>query len=255
MKLLLPIVVLSVTMPTWANVTEISFVTDDGVTVYGEIYRGETTPGDAPLILLFHQGASNSRAEYRALVPRLLENGYNLLAIDQRRGGNRFGGSNRTLAGVGDREYSYCEVYPDMEGALRFARSHGLVGRTVAWGSSYSAALAFKLGVEHADEIDAVIAFSPASGEPMEGCMPEPFSAEIRQPLLVLRPHNELQLAWIAEQMRLFEEHGHRIYVADPGVHGSSMLNEARVGASTEATWTVVLDFLRRALTVVAKSE
>ena len=48
--------------------------------------------------------------------------------------------------------------------------------------------------------------------------------------------------------MKEFEAHGIQTYVADPGVHGSSMLNAERVGASTEATWTAVLKFLDAAL-------
>jgi len=244
--LLLPMLIV---IAARAEVTTVSFLTTDGVTVHGEIYRGDHAPGDAPLILLFHQGASNARAEYEPLVSRLLREGYNLIAIDQRRGGDRFGGSNRTLAGVGDTEYSYCDVYPDLEGALRFARSRGLDGPTVAWGSSYSAALAFKLGVEYPEEIAAVLAFSPASGEPMAGCMPEPYSPQLKQPVLVLRPIREIGTDWIADQMRLFERDGHQIYIANPGVHGSSMLNEARVGASTDAAWTVVLEFLQSTLT------
>mgnify|MGYP001816937632 CR=1 FL=1 len=72
--------------------------TTDGVTIHGEIYTQTGTAKSAPLLLLFHQGASNGRAEYEPLAPRLLARGYNLVAIDQRRGGERFGGSNRTLA-------------------------------------------------------------------------------------------------------------------------------------------------------------
>ena len=39
---------------------------------------------------------------------------------------------------------------------------------------------------------------------------------------------------------------GVETYVADPGVHGSSMLNARRVKASTEDTWQVVLSFLSK---------
>ena len=122
---------LATTASSHAETSTVSFVTTDGVTVYGEVYRSNDVAVSAPLILSFHQGASNGRAEYEPLVPTLLAHGYNAIAIDQRRGGERFGGMNRTLAGV-----------------------------------------------------------------------------------------------------------------ADPGVHGSSMLNEMRVAASTEATWAVVLAFL-----------
>jgi hypothetical protein len=82
----------------------------------------------------------------------------------------------------------------------------------------------------------------------MAGCMPEDVSADVRQPVLALRPAREMQVPYVPGQMALFEEQGHRTYVADPGVHGSSMLNEARVGASVDATWAVVLGFLRENL-------
>jgi len=231
-----------------AETLSVTFESDDGVTIYGEIYTSAGVAKSAPLILLFHQGGGDSRGEYTPLVPRLLDEGYNLLAIDQRRGGERFEGVNRTLAGVGDTEFSYCDVVPDLEAALAYALEQGFTGPVVAWGSSYSAALIFKLGVDHPDEIDAIVAFSAASGEPMEGCMPEPYSEQITQPVLALRPLREMDVPYVPGQMKLFQEHGHQTYVADPGVHGSSMLNETRVEASTEDTWAVVLDFLAGAL-------
>ena len=238
------VAVLAAGKPAIAETESVTMRTSDGVTVYGEVYTSPGTLKSAPLILLFHQGASNARAEYEPLVPRLLGAGYNLVAIDQRRGGDRFGGTNRTLAGVGEASYSYCEVLPDLEAALAFARARGFDGPTAAWGSSYSAALVFRLGRDHADEIDAIVAFSPASGEPMEGCMPEQYSAEVTQPVLALRPIREMEVPYVPGQMALFEEQGHRTYVADPAVHGSSMLNEARVGAPVDASWQIVLEFL-----------
>jgi alpha-beta hydrolase superfamily lysophospholipase len=231
-----------------ADTESVTMQTTDGITVHGEIYTAPGVAKSAPLILLFHQGGGDSRGEYAPLVPRLLAEGYNLVAIDQRRGGDRFDGDNRTLAGVGEAEYSYCDVMPDLEAALDYARERGFDGPTAAWGSSYSAALVFRLASARDDEIDAIVAFSPASGEPMAGCMPEDVSADVRQPVLALRPAREMQVPYVPGQMSLFEEQGHRTYVADPGVHGSSMLNEARVGASVDATWAVVLGFLRENL-------
>ncbi len=248
MKFLTLLVSLAISSVGLAKGQEIQFETSDAVIVYGDVYRMTDTLKSAPVILLFHQGGGDTRGEYSPLVVRLIEQGYNLVAIDQRRGGDRFDGNNRTLAGVGDAEYSYCDVYPDLEGALQFAREYGFSGKTAIWGSSYSAALVFKLGVEHSDEIDAVLAFSPASGQPMTGCRPEPYSERITQPVLALRPIGELEVPYVPGQMKLFQEHGHQTYVADPGVHGSSMLNESRVGASTEATWSVVLAFLEENL-------
>ena len=92
------------------------------------------------------------------------------------------------------------------------------------------------------------MAFSAASGEPMAGCEPEPYSEPITQPVLALRPIREMEVPYVPGQMQLFEEHGHQTYVAEPAVHASSMLNETRVGSSTDATWAVVLGFLEQSL-------
>jgi len=214
--------------------------------IYGDVYTLPGTPKSAPLILLFHQGGADARGEYVPLVARLLDQGYNLLAIDQRTGGDIFGGANRTLGDNQDNDYSYCDAYPDLEAALQFALDSGYTGAIAAWGSSYSAALVFRLASEHPGEIDTVLAFSPASGEPMVGCRPEPYSEKLTQPLLALRPGREMEAASVRKQMDLFAKHGHQTYVANAGVHGSSMLNSARVEGSTEETWKVVLEFLAK---------
>jgi len=62
--------------------------------------------------------------------------------------------------------------------------------------------------------------------------------------VLALRPSREMGNESTREQLAMFEKQGHQTFVADPGVHGSSMLNAERVGESTEKTWLVVLEFL-----------
>ena len=57
-----------------------------------------------------------------------------------------------------------------------------------------------------------------------------------------------MEVPYVPGQMKLFEEQGHQTYVADPGVHGSSMLNAERVGASTDETWNIVLTFLAESI-------
>ena len=62
--------------------------------------------------------------------------------------------------------------------------------------------------------------------------------------MLVLRPASEMELEHVSMQLELFGGLGHQTYVAEPGVHGSSMLNPDRVRGDVETTWQVVLDFL-----------
>jgi hypothetical protein len=78
---------------------EVRFETSDGITVFGDLYANSSGK-TAPIILLFHQGASEARGEYTVIAGRLLEIGYNVLAIDQRMGGDRFGGSTEATWNV-----------------------------------------------------------------------------------------------------------------------------------------------------------
>jgi len=230
-------------MSAIAEPTEFQLTTSDGVTVYGDVYP--TGDGkSAPVILLFHQGGGDARGEYGDIAPRLTENGFNAIAIDQRSGGDRFGQENRTVAGLGDKKFSYCDAYSDLEATLDYAKDSGFEGPVIVWGSSYSAALVFKLLVEHEQEVEAALVFSAASGAPLADCQLQPYIEDVTIPLLALRPQSEFEIESVQLQMAEFEAQGLRTYVADPGVHGSSMLNATRVGAPTDATWSVVLKFL-----------
>lgn len=233
--------VLSLAAPS--NAAEVEFETTDGIRIVGDLYRS-AGGDDAAIVLLFHQAQSSARGEYAGIAARLVDEGYNVLAIDQRSGGELFGAANRTRAGLGERQFGYCEVYPDLEAALHYVRDAGFSGPLAAWGSSYSAALVFELAARNPQEVDALLAFSPASGPPLADC---PLSAHLKQletPALALRPQKEFVIETVQAQMKEFESHGVKTFVADPGVHGSSMLDAGRVGAPTTQTWQVVLDFL-----------
>jgi alpha-beta hydrolase superfamily lysophospholipase len=129
----------------------------DGSSVYGRYYGIESEP-PAAIILLFHQAGSNA-AEYDSIAPRLQALGYAALAIDQRSGGRRFGRDNATVKQRGE-STGFSAAYPDLEAALAWARERGHP-RVLAWGSSYTAALVFRLGAEHGEELSALLAFSP----------------------------------------------------------------------------------------------
>jgi pimeloyl-ACP methyl ester carboxylesterase len=221
---------------------EVTFQAADGVNLYADLYA--TGDRSAPVVLLFHQAGSNARAEYGPIVPRLIERGYNILAVDQRSGGTRLGGVNRTASAFEGASPSYCDAYPDLEAALAFVNEAGFDGPRIVWGSSYSAALVIRLAAEHPEEVNAVLAFSPASGDPMGECQPGPFLENLETPILALRPAPEMENPRVRSQLEQFQELGHATYVAENGVHGSSMLNPERVEGSVEKTWTAVEAFL-----------
>ena len=154
------------------------------------------------------------------------------------------GGTNRTVAAAGDENYSYCDAMPDLEATVDYAVGNHLGSPLFVWGSSYSAGLVVRLAAERPDDVDAALAFSPASGGPMADCSPNDAATAVKQPLLILRPASEMSRESVATQFELFESEGHQTYVAEHGVHGSSMLNEARTGQPTDDTWDAVLAFL-----------
>ena len=221
---------------------EVTFETKDGITIHADVHEIRK---DAPLILLFHQGGASARGEYAPIIPWLLENGFNVMAIDQRLGAEMFGGVNRTKALVGDRGWGYCDAYPDVEAALRYAGKR-FTARPFLWGSSYSATLAIRLAAAHPDEVSGVLAFSPAGGEPMKGCDPGMYVGKLKVPLLVLRPASEMERPTSSAQAEMFREHGVEVFVAKNGVHGSSMLVAERVEGAVDETRARVLSFLRR---------
>ncbi|TJY36435.1 alpha/beta hydrolase family protein [Pontimicrobium aquaticum] len=226
-----------------SETTEISFYTKDSLKIYGDLFEISKT---APTILLFHQGGANSRGEYQNIIPILKEEGFNVLTIDQRRGGQRFGSYNRTVAEIPKNTYDYCDAYLDLEAALEFVKTSHFTGKKIVWGSSYSATLCIKLASKNTDAIDGVLAFSPASGEPMEGCRPEEILKTLKTPLLLLRPSIEAEIESVKTQLALAKEYNHETYVTKNGVHGSSMLVEDRVGSSIDENWEVVKTFLNK---------
>ena len=233
-----------VTKPTKKSINkEVYFYSSDSVKVYADFYQQDL---DAPNILLFHQGGANVRSEYKPIIPKLLESGFNILAVDQRVGGQLLGSCNRTVADIDINRFKYCDAYPDLEASLKYIKNMSNTGKVIIWGSSFSATLAIKLAYYNPDAIDAVLAFSPASGEPMTGCQPNPYFDSIKTPMLLLRPSSEAAIESVKTQMALAEEFGHQTYVAQNGRHGSSMLVEDRVQAPVNANWEVVLNFLNK---------
>ena len=84
------------------NGKELNIVAKDGIRVFGEEYTSENSE---TLILLFHQAGSNAKAEYGGhIIPRLIKEGYSVIAVDQRKGGSSLGGVNRTIQQVDESE-------------------------------------------------------------------------------------------------------------------------------------------------------
>lgn len=216
----------------------------DGVTVYGTASFA-ALPDSAPVIVLFHQGGSNARAEYEPLVPWLNENGFRTIAWDLRVGGDIYGLNNRTAdARLPVTPTSYCEGFPDMHAALDTSLEHSGSGQAIVWGSSYSGALVFHLAAEAPDKISRVISASPANGPPMVDCLPQARLDELQTPAFVLSPRMEMKVDEDFEDKLRFEAAGAAFLIVEDGIHGSSMLVDARTEADMSAARAAVIDWL-----------
>jgi alpha-beta hydrolase superfamily lysophospholipase len=226
---------------------QVVFTAKDGVQVFGNLFPAEGG-NSQPLILLFHQAASNGLAEYQNIIPQLLGMGYHLLVVDLREGsGETYGGENRTAkAWKSASPDAYCAAFADVEAALAFAETRGFSGKKILWGSGYSAALVIQLAVNQPDKMDGVLAFAPAQGGSVTPCEPtEALLSKLKKPLIVFRCEEELKQPNRQQQAEMFRKMGIPFVVATGMRHGASVLDATRNDGSVEAAWDEVRRFLR----------
>jgi dienelactone hydrolase len=229
----------------------VTFRARDSLLVTADLYRVRSA--DAPIILLFHQSGS-SRGEYRAIAPRLVDLGFNCLAVDTRWGdkdrwagvenetAKRFG--TATIVASGDRSRRRAARFAarlDLDAALAWARSHQFRGRVIVWGSSWSSILVFDLASERPDDVSGIISFSPGEyDDPDRPTLVRGWAAAARQPALVVS--GAAEDSSVAPIYQAIRAPGKLYYRAMRGVHGSSILLE-----EPEA-WGPVESFLRQFL-------
>ena len=146
---------------TFAQKSTITFQSEDGILITADLYLAHEE--SAPFILLCHQ-AGWSRGEYLEIAPKLNTLGFNCMAIDQRSGGEVNGIINQTKleAEKAQKETLYHHAIPDIMAALKYVnKNYPQSSALIQWGSSYSSALSLKLGGDHPDLIDGILAFAP----------------------------------------------------------------------------------------------
>jgi alpha-beta hydrolase superfamily lysophospholipase len=233
-------------MSTSLSAEEISTTTADGVTLYGEAYFADLD-SVTPLVLLFHQAGGDGRGEYSEIAAWLNTLGVRAIAWDQRSGGDRFGGINRTEAELpAGTSTEYCDVTPDLQAALDYVKEKHLADVVIAWGSSYSASLVFELAANNPNTVSGIVAMSPASGGPMVTCRARQWLEDISVPILVMRPEAEMAREPSQQQRDLLVEGGADFYVVSNGVHGSSMLVDTRTKQDMSEARKLVGEWLKQ---------
>lgn len=214
----------------------------DGVKIFGEFWPAAAP--QAPLILAFHQ-AGSSHAEYTPLAPRLNRAGFHVLAIDQRSGGIEFGGRNKTVAALG-RSSSYDAALPDLEAALAWGKAKAGGAPVLVWGSSYSAALVFRLAAKHPADVAGLLAFSPGEYLGKKNAVSAAAQA-VRVPVFIDQSidADEIEQSRVILQATASQDKT-QFVPARAGVHGSATLRTDRNAAGAEENWAAVLAFLAK---------
>lgn len=195
----------------------VTLTASDGVKISGDYYPADDAKAT---ILLFHQAGSN-KAEYAAIAPDLARAGYNALAIDQRSGGDMFGASNQTVAGVGASATDFEDALADMDAALAWGRTKG--EPVIVWGSSYSAALSFLLAAQHPGEVAALLAFSPGEYLTDKQAV-RAAAAKLEIPLFVTSASSQQEIEAARSILSRARGNANQQYLPEAGVHGSSTL-------------------------------
>ncbi|HET9624563.1 MAG TPA: dienelactone hydrolase family protein [Kofleriaceae bacterium] len=226
-----------------AGVRELHFPAADGLDVTADLYAPH--PDSAPFIVLFHQ-AGSSRGEYRAIAPRLVDLGFNVMAVDARSGHDRAQVGNATAAAAcrAGKPTTYVDAIADLRAAVAEARNHAK-GKLLIWGSSYSSSLVLVLGAElHAD---AVLAFSPGEyfedqGKPKTWVRDS--ATALAVPVFITSAqHDSEDFTPIADAIdHAGKTHVTRFLPTTAGTHGSSAL--APTQPDSAAYWTAVTAFL-----------
>ena len=211
--------------------------TADKVAVYGVLSQAK--PHNDKVLLLFHQ-ARASHHEYDPLIARFNQLGYDTLAIDQRSGGDLFGGHNRTVQALG-KSASYLAAAPDLDAALAWARGRHY-GTIVAVGSSYSSSLVILLAARHPAGLTAIASFSPGEYFDDKDLIKQA-AARVTVPFYITTDPAEADN--VTEV--LSKAHGANIVHDRPkaGVHGASTLVAARDPAGHAANLASFERFLR----------
>lgn len=222
-----------------ASPEPVHFRASDGGTVYGSFYPGANA--SRPLILLFHQAGSN-RGEYATIAPRLVEAGFDCLAIDQRSGGRMWGRENETVEHLG-RSTGYLAAERDLEAALHWARSVKRKKLVILWGSSYSASLVFLVAAHHPDEVAGVLAFSPGEYFKQKDLVRQA-AARVHVPVYITCGTGAREAANARPIYEAVSSKNKQFYLPKVGVHGSKTLRADVDPAGAARNWREVLAFL-----------
>jgi dienelactone hydrolase len=206
------------------------------------VYFKDKQDRGLPFICLFHQ-AGFSRGEYLEIAPRLVEMGYNCMAVDLRSGRGVNGVVNETArrAESAKKGTDYDHALPDIVASLQYAREHFAEGPLIAWGSSYSASLVLKASAENEGLVDGTLSFAPNDMAVWARDWLVDTAETVKHPVFFTSARRE-QSKWKRLREAYPEDQATAFIPKSSGRHGSRALWKEQ--SDSEAYWEAVQDFL-----------
>lgn len=218
----------------------IQFPSLDSVPITANLYQKSN---EAPVIVLCHQARFN-KFEYTGIAKRLMEKGFNCLAIDQRSGGGLVEEVNQTMldAKTLNKPLDFLDAEQDVIAAVNFAsKKYGK--KIILWGSSYSSVLALYTAIDN-DSVKAVIAFSPGDYFEKEKGSLKTKLENFKKPMFVTSSKEEAkELSKMLSGMKMT---GNQVqFIPDSaGFHGSRAL--WKTSENNEEYWNAINSFLEK---------
>lgn len=219
----------------------VNFVTSDGLKVYADLYSGINKRG--PMIILYHQ-AGFSRGEFRNIAPRLVDLGFNVLAVDLRSGDmlNQVTNLTKKEALKQGMSTSFEDVIPDLEASFDYAKRQIKSRKIIYWGSSYSASLGFYMVSKHPKDYKALITYSPGEYFKIENKNISEFAKDVKIPVYTSSARNE-EASWKPIYNSVKSEKQFYLPSKTKGHHGTMALSSFY--DDSEENWQAIIPFLK----------
>ncbi len=219
----------------------VNFETSDGLKVYADLYSSNSKRG--PLIILYHQ-AGFSRGEFRSIAPRLVDLGFNVLAVDLRSGDmlNQVTNLTQKEALKQGKSTAFEDVIPDLEASFDYAKNNIKSRKIIYWGSSYSASLGFYMASKHPKDYKALIAYSPGEYFKIENKNISEYAQNIKIPVYTSSARNE-EATWKPIYNSVKSKKRFYLPSKTKGHHGTIALSAFNDDA--EENWQAIIPFLK----------
>jgi dienelactone hydrolase len=202
--------------------TDIEFTTEDGFIINGKLYSPQTildSTEPAPAVVLLPM-LGHTIETYNPLIPRLIDKGYHVLAINMRGHGSSINTTNgKTITYQTFSTKDWKKLPLDIDAALNYLKTLPQINlaKTILVGASIGANTAIISAAQHA-EIKTVVAISP--GLNFKGLKPEDYINKTNADIYLMAAKDD---TYSAQTVEALKDNATRYLIYPEGGHGTNM--------------------------------